>query len=363
MTEQVKHIDIQKELVRSAAAGFQMQDQHEAVNMGNMAKPKLLTVLMGGADVTSKVYGQTHVFQYDETKYTPATVSGKRYDERGNDISKDESKTRYYEIGSKGIRLNVSPMDYDGKRKPGTNELLTESDVLADQIMKASDAFDIETELEYAQLLTVGTNRTAGGPAAVYDFHTDILGVARPAAVSIDYASTTVDPDNAVKAIKNKLEDKVSQYGLSSNGVVVICGDNAFDKAMEFEKRINIARDLRSTVDIVSQMIPTIDAEGYRYDNFDSPTTGVRYIRYGAGYFGTKLIDTNSMFMIPVITGATLVKEAYAPAKVQGIVNTQALNMYSWFFTDTFVGITGFYEQNKLSMLPRPDLIVAMTAA
>ena len=54
---------------------------------------------------------------------------------RGNDISKDVAKTRYYEIGSKGIRLNVAPEDYD-LRKPGTNELLTESDVLADQIMK-----------------------------------------------------------------------------------------------------------------------------------------------------------------------------------------------------------------------------------
>ena len=363
MTVQVETLDIQKELVTAKSNGFLLQDQHEAVNMGNMAKPRLLTVLMGGADMTGKVFGNTHVFQYDETKYTPQSVSGKRYDARGNDISKDVAKTRYYEIGSKGIRLNVAPEDYDGRRKPGTNELLTESDVLADQIMKAIDAFDIETELEYAQLLTAGTNRTAGGPAAVYDFHADILGSSRPAATSIDYASTTVDPDRAVAAVKNALDDRLAQYGLSSNGYIVIAGDNAFDKAYEFEKKIGIGRELRSTVDLVSQALPTINAGGYRFDNFDSPSSGVTYVRYGAKFFGTRLIGTDAMYMIPLIVGDTLVKEAYAPAKVRGIINTQALSLYSWFFTDEFTGVTGFYEQNKLAMLPRPNLIVAMTAA
>ena len=71
MTVQVETLDIQKELV--TAKSFLLQDQHEAVNMGNMAKPRLLTVLMGGADMTSKVFGNTHVFQYDETKYIRAS--------------------------------------------------------------------------------------------------------------------------------------------------------------------------------------------------------------------------------------------------------------------------------------------------
>lgn len=363
MTIKVEAMDIKKELVAAQQNGFLLQDNIEAVNMGNMAKPRLLTVLFGGADTTANVYGSTSVFQYDETKYTPVSVSGKRFDERGKDIGKDSAKTRYFEIGSKGIRLNVAPEDYDGRRKAGTQELLTEADVLADQIAKAQDAFAIEAELEMAYLMTAGKNRTAGGPSTEYDFHLDILGSTRPAATSVDFSAPVVAPDVATRKIVNKLEDTLAAYGLSSNGVVVLCGDNYFDAAYEFEKQINIARDLRSTVDLVSQAMPKLQAGDYRYDNFVSATSGVTYIRYGAKFFGSQLVGTNDAYMVPMIVGDTLVKNAFAPAKVQGIVNTQAREMYSWFYSDIFTGVTGFYEQNKLPMLPRPNLIISLVKA
>ncbi len=358
------NVDIKKELVRAEGAGFQLQDQHNAVNMGTDIRPELLTALMGGANLVNKVYGQTSVFQYDETKYTPQLVNGKRFDERGKDIGKDKAVTRYYEIGSKGIRLNVAPEDYDGRSKPGTNELLTEADVLADQIMKAQEAFVLETELEYGQLLTAGTNRTAGGPAASYDFHQDILGSARAAATTIDFASTTVDPHEVVRKQKNLLANKLAKYGLSADGYMVIAGENFMDAAYEAEKLESLGRPLRSTLDLASQAVPTIDSNGYRFDNFLSELSGVEYVRYGSNIIaGEKIIGDNDAYMIPLISGEGMVKEVYAPAKVRGIVNTQAMGMYSWFYTDDFAGVTGFYEQNKLTALVRPDLIVDLNVA
>jgi hypothetical protein len=357
------NVDIKKELVRAEGAGFQLQDQHNAVNMGTDIRPELLTALMGGANQVNKVYGQTHVFQYDETKYTPQLVSGKRFDERGKDIAKDKAVTRYYEIGSKGIRLNVAPEDYDGRRKAGTNEMLTEADVLADQIAKAQEAFMLETELEYAQLLTVGTNRTSGGPAAVYDFHNDILGSSRAAAITIDFAST-VDPHEVVRKQKNLLANKLAKYGLRAAGYMVIAGDSFMDAAYEAEKLESLGRPLKSTLDLASQAVPTIDSNGYRFDNFLSELSGVEFVRYGSEIIGgTKLIGDKAAYMIPLIVGEGMVKEVYAPAKVRGIVNTQAREMYSWFYTDDFSGVTGFYEQNRLTALVRPDLIVNLDIA
>lgn len=356
--------DISKQLVAAKASGFNLQDQHAAVNMGNLTQPELLTILMGGGSVTNKVFGQTNVFQYDETKYVPQLVSGKAFTERGKDIEKQKAKTRYFEIGSKGIRLNVSPEDYDGRRKPGSTELMTEADVLANQITVAMQAFDLETELEYAQLLTAGTNRTAGGPFTSYDFHNDILGSTRPAATAVTFSDPQIDTQEVVRKTKNKLQAKAASYGLRVTGFIVICGDNFMDKVYEVEKQTSIARELRSTVDLVSQAIPTIDSNGYRFDNFYSEVAGVTYIRYGSQIIGaTNLVGTNDAYMIPMLSGASLVTEAYAPAKVRGIVNTQAQAMYSWFYTDDFEGVTGFYESNKLSMLPRPDLITAMVVA
>jgi len=209
MTTFDSNIDIHKDMVRSSADGYALQDQTTVVNMGNLASPQLLTVLMGGTH-TSENYLKGNIFQYDESRYTPQSFSGKSFSERGKDLKKDKSSIRFYEVGSKGLRLNVAVEDYDGKRKPGTNELKTEADVLQEQINKANDAAAFDMELDLAQLLTTGTNRVAGGPFTSYDFHQDILGSGRPSAVRIDFASATENPaikvGNSVQKLQNKIK-------------------------------------------------------------------------------------------------------------------------------------------------------------
>lgn len=353
-------VDVQKALVRAKQNGFVLQDQHDVVNMGNLAKPRLLTALMGGA--TATVYNQTSVFEYDLTEYTPAAVNGKSYTERGKDIEKDVATTKYYKIGSKGIRLNASPADAWERRKPGTNDFLTTDDVLADQVMKAMDAFDIERELEYSSLLTTRTNRTAGGPFPQYDFHQDILGAAIPGATDIDFSSVGATPLRAIRLEVEKMDDKLAKYGLSASGYVCVAGSNFFEAAFEAEARRDFTREIRGSLDLATMGVPTFDGNGFRHQNFDSGEADVMFIKYSAKLIGAAMIDTDSAYLIPILSGQSMVKEVYAPAVTMSTVNQMAREMYSWFYEDEFEGVTGFYEQNKLSMLPRPDLITELAA-
>lgn len=359
MTDMI--FDVQKQLVRASSNGFVLQDMHEAINMGNLAKPMLLTALMGGT--TSTVYNQTTVFEYDLEKYTQVLVSGKSYTERGKDIPKEEATTKYYKIGSKGIRLNVMPTDAAERRKPGTNELLSVEDVLASQTRKAVDAFDFERELEYASLLTTRTNRTAGGPFPTYDFHQDILGAAIPAATNIDFSSVGADPRRDTRKAVAALESKLASYGLRASAFAVVCGGNYMDKAYSAEQLVNFGRELRSTVDLVSMAVPTLTADGFRYQNFDSPVSDVTYIQYNSPLGGGLMIGADDAYLIPIIAGESMVKEVYAPAiGSMADYNQPAREMYSWYAEDNFSGVNVWYEQNKLSMLPRPDLIVKLAA-
>lgn len=357
MTTFDNEFDVQKDLVRAQGDGFQLQDQTPLVNMGNMASPQLLTVLMGGAQSATN-HLNTNVFQYDEKNYVPQVFTGKSFTEKGKDLAKQKAKTRFFEVGSKGVRFNVSVEDYDGKRKAGTNEFLTEADVLADQIAKANQAAMLDMELDFASILTTGKNRVAGGPFTSYDFHTDILGSARPTALTVDYASASVNPAEVIRGEAQAMQNKLLSYGLNANGFIVICGDKYFSAAYEYEQMTTIARELRTTVDLVSQALPTIDHKGYRFPNFDSPTSGVTYVNYSANILaGTKMIGDKEAYLIPLISGAPLVEKVFAPAKVRGYVNQPAQEMYSWFAVDDFKGVTGWYERNCLTVLPRPDLI------
>lgn len=358
MTQFDSNLDIHKDMVRSSAAGSHLQDQTSIVNMGNLASPMLLTALLGGA-LTSTNHLKTNVFQYDEKDYLPQTFSGKAFSEKGQDLKKDKAKTRFFEVGSKGVRLNVSVEDYDGKRKAGTNDFLTEADVLQDQINKANQAAALDMELDYAQILTAGTNRVAGGPFTSYDFHQDILGTARTAAVTVDYASTTVNPAEAVRNQAQLLQNKVLSYGLTANKMLVICGDDYFSAAYEYEQMTTIARELRTATDLVSEAVPTIVNNGYHFSTFVSPTSGVTYVNYSANILaGQKMIGDKDAYMVPMLSGAPLIEKIYAPAKVRGHVNKEAQEMYSWFKVDDFEGVTGWYERNMLTALLRPDLIV-----
>lgn len=352
--------DINKQLLRAQANGFQLEDQSELVQFGNV-QPKLLTVLMGALSQVNNLSFRTDTFQYDLNKVTNQLPTGKSYSERGGDLGKDKPKTLRYEIGSKGLRFNVSPEDYIGRRKAGTSELLTSEDVVAGQNVKAAVAFELETELEMGTLLTTDSNRTAGGPAQVYNFYTEITGGARAAKINMNLAGA-IDHISSARKQRQALEAKVAEAGLTSVGFVMVCGSNYFDARYEIEKQETLARDLRSTVDLASQAVPTIDANGLRYDNFSSHD-GINYIQYGSSIIGgTKIIGIEDAYLFPVISGDGLVKRGFSPAKTATYANTEGQSMYSWMYEDEFEGVTAFYESNSLSMLPRPELIAHLTS-
>lgn len=359
--------DIQKQLVTAKSNGFVLQEMHDAVNMGDQAKPQLLTVLMGG--LTSTVYSQTQAWQYDLTEYTPVLPSGKGYHERGSHVTKDVSKTKLFQIGSKGLRLNVKPQDVANRRKAGTTELMTTADLLADQIAKSYGAFDFEREREFAYLLTARKNLTGTTLFPTYDFHTEIIGAAQTASkVEFGTAATTT-PQRQISKLVSAQQAKLASYGLTAARWVVVCDSDFMDKIYDAEQMVSFGRELRSAVDLASMATPTLDANGFRYANFDSPTAGVTFIEYSGAIAGSDLIvpvigseNKGAAYLFPVLVGDSLVKEVYAPAQTMSAVNKPALDMYSWFYEDEFEGITGFYEQNKLAMLPRPDLIVELEA-
>lgn len=364
MSQEMNQFDIQKQLVRASSNGFLLNDMTPMVNMGNLAEPSLLTVLMGGADTTSRIFlDGTNIFEYDEVDYTPALMNGKAFSDKGNRIKKDRPKNRFFEVGSKGISLNVSPKDIMRRRRPGSNEQLAMEDVLNDQINKAQRAVAFEEELESASILTTGTNRTAGGPFTSYDYHNDILGSSRPAATTINFAGTDPVASTAIRNRTLVMGNRAAKYGLRVTGYDVIAGDNFFNAAFEYEKKTTLARDLRTTIDLATQAVPTIDNGGFRYDNFESPLSGVRYIRYSASLGGSQLIADNDAYLIPRLSGDTLIRKVYAPAQTTQYVRSVAQELYSWFYEDEFEGVTGFYEQNSLMALVRPDLIEKLDIA
>lgn len=364
MTTEMNQFDITKQLVAAQGNGFQLNDMTTQVNMGNMAQPSLLTAIMGAASVTGKEYlDGTNIFEYDETNYTPATMNGKDFSQKGERLSTDKPRNRFFEVGSKGISLNVSPKDVVRRRRPGSTEHLALEDILNEQIMKAEGAVAFEEELESAQILTLGTNRTAGGPAPSYDFHDDILGSSRPAAATINFAGTAPVASTAIRNQTKVLRNRAAKYGLQVSGFDIIAGDDFFNAAYEYEKKVSIARDLRQQLDLVSQAVPVLVNGSFQYDNFDSPVSGVRYINYSASLAGSKLIADDAAYLIPRLSGDVLVRKVYAPAQTTTYVNSVAQELYAWFYQDEFEGVTGFYEQNSLMTLPRPDLIISLVLA
>ena len=354
--------DVQKALVRSQANGFQLENQTELVQFGPV-KPRLLTVLMGAMDQVNQRTFNTASFEYDELTRTAQLPSGKSYSERGKDLQKDPARVLRYSIGSKGLRLNVAPQDYVGRRKYGSaTEFMTEADVLTELNIKNQEGWDLDMELGLREILVNDSNYTAGGPFPTYNYYTDIVGAARPAAFDVDMGN---NPDVIVTMRRQRklLLQEVEKAGLDATKVVCICGDTFFNARYELEKQETIARELRSSLDLVSMPVPTVSDGEFLYDNFESHD-GILYINYGATIIGgTKLMPDDDARMFPVIQGDSLIKLGFAPAHHRDYVNTEALTMYSWQYVDDFQGVTAFYERNMLEVLQRPKLIVHLTTS
>ena len=335
-------------------SGFQLEEITGIIER-KAVKPGLLTALLGGPDVPMT----TDTYKFDDVTQTVVLPGGKSFTETGPDVGKDRANQRRVAIGSYGLRSNVAPGDYSGRRKPGTQDFLTEADVVAQMDEKIQIAWDLSEELQYASLLTTDTNLTFGGPFTAIDWWDEIVDspATRPAAANMDLG--TVGTSHEILFRRERLlgDQELAKAGGSASGWVVICTEEFFDARYELEKNETLARSLRFGVDLASNLMPELNMGGFKYATFDS-FDGLTYINYGSEIIsGQKLLPTaGTAFMVPV--GATnLFTVGLAPAQTRSYVNTSALGMYAWSNVHERNGVTVFTERNALHTLMNPRVI------
>jgi hypothetical protein len=361
-----KDISFDKALSHSNESSFEMQDVTPIIERQEVA-PGLLTALLGGT--VNSVFLETNTFKYDELDHTEQVPDGKRYDEYGKDIQKDKARQLIYEVGSFGMRANVAPKDYANKRQPGTNELMDESYLVAQMNGKSQRGWGQFDELAFAQLLTLDTNISRTGPMPVYNYHTDILGGARPAKIDMDLDNTALDHFQAFNEQLDLLETDVEKTQNTMTMPIVICGKTFFNQRLLVEKQqggggsLALAREVRGGLDLATMGVPESSfgsgSGRFNYQFFDSHD-GLRYIRYSASIAGSKLIADANAYMIP-IGAETFMKKVYAPAQTRQYVNTVAQSAYGWSKEDDRNGVTLWTEKNVLPITVNPQLIRALT--
>lgn len=356
---QTSGYEVVKELSQMQGNSFQLEDITSAVQR-TYAKPKLLTALLGAME--NEEFMMTDTFKFDEVQAKIQLPSGKAYSDVGKDLDKDTAKEFRYSIPSFGLKLQVAPADYMGRRVPGTDdELMTEDYVLGRMAVAAEDSWALFDELALAQLITTDTNIVRGGPFESYNFYTDIVGSSRAAATDMDLGNAT-DPFSDFRAQRKLLQQELARANDSSSQIACICGDTFFQSRYEIEKQEGLARELRSTLDLTSMPIPTVSDGSFLYDNFLSHD-GILYINYGSEIIaGTKLIDDDDAYLIP-LGASSLMRVAYAPAQTRTYVNTQAQQAYAWSHVDERQGITVIQESNKLFALTNPRAIIHLTSS
>lgn len=352
-------IEFDKALSPAQGSDFEMEDVSPLVERTQVA-PGLLTALFAGE--TNEIFLQTNTIKYDELEDSNQLPDGKAFDAYGPDIQKDKARQLIYEVGSFGIRANVAPSDYARKRIPGSTELMDEAYLLGRMNMKAEKSWMLFEELAFAQILTLDTNITRGGPQPVYNFFTDIIGSSRPAKISMDLAGS-VDHFQLFAEQLDLLETDVEKTMNSMSKAIVICGKDFFNTRLTIEKQEGLAREIRGSLDLQSMGVPTSNFGSgngkFNYQHFDS-FDGLTYVRYSASILGTKMIGDDDAYLVPV--GAeTFLKRAYAPAQTRTYVNTVAQKRYAWSKEHERNGVTMNQESNCLYMNANPQLIRALT--
>ena len=358
-TSAIERVD--KALVPSLENSFQLNDATPLVRK-TQVKPRLLSAIFGGT--ANKIYSTTGTVRHDELVNSLQLPDGKAYDTYGSVLQKDTPRELSYRVGSFGITASVAPQDYMNRRIAGSNDLMDEAYLVAQMNQKLSDSWNMFDELKWAQLLTQDTNITRGGPMPQYNYYQDILGTSRPAATAIDLTGNT-DIWSVMQTENDKMDEELEKTYNSSEVKIVICGSSFFDKRLELEKQTDIARELKTAIDLQSMNVPASNfgtGDGtYRYRYFDS-IDGFRYIRYGAGIQGTKLIADDRAYILPV--GAdNFVREAFAPAQTRQYVNTEAQERYGWSYEHDRTGVTMIQESNCLPILVNPQLVTHLVDA
>lgn len=357
---------VDKAVTQSQGNSFELQDVTPIVERKEV-QPGLLTAILGGE--SQSIFLETNVFKYDDFDMTAQLPNGKRFDEFGNDLQKDRARNLFYEVGSFGLRANVAPKDYANRRIPGTTDTLMDEAYLVGMMNdKMQMSWSLFTELAIAQLLTTDTNITLNGPQPEYNFYTDILGSARPAATDMMLDDNTRDHFQEFNIEKDRLEEDLARTMNTASSIVVICGSDFFSQRLLIEKQqggggsLVLNREM-SGLDLASMAVPesNMGSAGGRFPfQFFDSHDGLRYIRYSSSILGTKLIPDDMAYMVP-IGAETFMKMVYAPAQTRQYVNTVAQSTYGWSVEDERNGVTLWTERNVLPITVNPQLIRRLT--
>ncbi len=350
---------LDKALSHSNDNSFEMEDVSSIVERTE-AQPGLLSALFGGEANT--MFLETDTVKYDELTETLQLPGGKAYDAYGPDLQKDKPREMIYQVPSFGLRSNVAPTDYARKRIPGTQDLMDEAYLINKMNQKAEKAWSLFDELAFAEIITQDTNIIRGGPHTQYNFYTDIVGSARPAAISMNLAGS-VDHFQLFAEQLDLLETDLEKTNNTMDMPIVLCGKSFFNQRLEIEKQEGLARDFRGPLDLQTMAVPTSNfgsgSGRFQYQWFDS-FDGLRYIRYSANILGTKMIGDNDAYMLPV--GAeTFLKRAYSPAQTRSYCNETAQSRYAWSQESERNGVTMIQESNSLMLDVCPTLIRHLT--
>lgn len=354
-------VEILKGITVSDSNAWRMEDVTTPV-VTDTVNPGLLSFLLK----PEEKFGNTNVFQYDTKNLTVQLPVGKGYHEKAQgDLKKDLPAKLTYVAPSFMARYNILPQDIVGRRKFGSEELMTIDDLTVEMEVKMDKAWALHKEIALAQLITADTNIISGGPHTQYNFYTDIVGSARPAAQDMDLGNVGVTPTEFVNAFRRQrklVQQEAAKAGVTAARIVCICGDDFFSKRYDIEVDAGLSRELRKTIDLASQAPSTVTVNGFDHDMFESHD-GITYINYGSEILaGTKLIADEDAYLFPMNV-SDMIKVFYAPAQTMSWVNKTALKKYTWRKQDEFDGLTVAQESNSLYANVRPQLIKPLTTA
>lgn len=294
--------------IRKALGGghkFELEERLDSSEFRTFLKPDLLTNLF--SPKVTPHDGTT--FLWDVVTKSIQRVGGKSYSEDGPSLIKDEAKQRAAAIPSFGLTYEVSAEDVIRRRKAGVGGTVKEAiaDIMADQSEKMMDAYDILNEDAMVNLLVNDTNLVDGGPFVAQEWHSLYEGASRPAADDLTMATATPeDIRDAFNGAVDRITENLKRRGKRPSGFINICGKAMFNKLVDVETALGSDYDIRPTLNLKIEAIPSMMIGEHRYRNFTSAQTGVVHIQYQASMVdgtdggGTPLIGDNDCYLIPV---------------------------------------------------------------
>lgn len=352
-----KNVDVQKSLTTLNNAGFEVMDFSDTILTRKPLRPRLLSTLLAGFPQTD--FFTTTTFVHDAEEEVNALPANKQYQEYGARTQKGKAMTYRWGIPSFGISANISPADWANKRIAGTDATLdSEARHVLVMEQRLANSWELFLEQQLLHLITTDSNDVGGGVGVSYNFWNEIVGsTPRTHADFAIVPTAPLEPMEVVRLEKKRLIEELMVSGEVVNEIVVICGSDFFQAALDEERNVALVRELRSSYDFASQEVTSdnLDGTSFPVDNFYSALAGVRFIEYSVGIGGIGLAPEMA-YMLPV-RAEKFIRKGYAPAQTRQYANTSAQAHYAWVTQDDRQGVTRWEESNVLMTMVNPRLL------